>query len=57
LQFLFAGQIELVFAGVNVGVFGNGNLHQSGILFLAEQDADGVVLRLGLNVAVKVVAL
>ena len=57
MQFLFAGQIELVFAGVNVGVFGDGNLHQSGILFLAEQDADGVILRLGLNVAVKVVDL
>ena len=23
-QFLFAGQVELVFAGVNVGVFGKG---------------------------------
>jgi hypothetical protein len=45
----------LVFAGVNVGVFGKGNLNQSGVLFLAEHNADGVVLRLGLNVAVKVV--
>jgi hypothetical protein len=29
LQFLFAGQVELVFTGVNVGVFGESNLSQS----------------------------
>jgi hypothetical protein len=52
LQFFLAGQIELVFAGVNVGIFGKGNLDQSGILFLAEYDADGVVLCFSLNVAV-----
>lgn len=56
LQLLFvAGQVELVFAGVNVGVLKKGNLDQGGILFLAEHDADGVVLRLGSDVAVKIV--
>ena len=55
LQLLLAGQVEQIFASVNVGVFGKGNLDQGGILFLAEHDADGVVLRLGSDVAVKVV--
>ena len=57
MQLLFAGQVELVFASVNVGVFGKGNLDQGGILFLAEHDTDGVVLRLGPDVAVKVIDL
>ena len=55
MQLLLAGQVELVFAGVNVGVLGKGDFDQGGILFLAEHDADGVVLRLGSDVAVKVV--
>ena len=55
LQFFFAWQVKLVFAGVNVGVFGKGNLDQGGVLLLAEHDADGVVLRLRSDVAVKVV--
>lgn len=55
MQLFLAGQVKLVFAGVNVGIFGKGNLDQSGILFLAEHDADGVIFCLGLNVAVKVV--
>ena len=45
LQFLFSGQIELVFAGMNVGVFGKGNFDQGGVLPLAGHDADGVVFR------------
>jgi hypothetical protein len=53
LQFLFARQVELVFASVNVGVFGKGNLDQCGILFLAEHDADRVVLCLGSDLAVR----
>ena len=40
---------------MNVGVFGKGNLDQGGVLLLAEHDADGVVLRLRSDVAVKVV--
>ncbi len=54
-QFLFAGQVELVFAGVNVGVLGQGDFDQCLILLLAEHNADGVVFRLGPDVAVKVV--
>jgi len=55
LQFFFAWQVKLVFAGVNVGVFGKSDLDQGRVLFLAQHDADGVVLRLGPDVAVKVV--
>jgi len=55
LQLFFAGQVKLIFAGVNVSVFGKGNLDHGGVLLLAEHYADGVVLRLGSDVAVKVV--
>ncbi len=55
LQFLFAGQVELVFAGVNVRVFGKGDLDQGGVLLFAEHDADGVVFRFCSDEAVKVV--
>jgi RHS repeat-associated protein len=41
LQFFFAWQVKLVFAGVNIGVFGKSDLDQGGVLLLAEHDADG----------------
>ena len=34
MQLFLAGQAKLVFTGVNIGIFGKGNLDQSGILFL-----------------------
>lgn len=57
LKFLLAGQVKLVFAGVDVRVFGKGNLDEGGILLLAEHYADGVILRLGSDVAFKIVDL
>ena len=40
-QLVLAGQIELIFAGVDVGVLGQRDFDQRVVLLLAEQDADG----------------
>ena len=42
---------------MDVGVFWKGNLDQGGVLFLAEHDTDGVVLRLRSDVPIEVVDL
>ena len=55
LQLFFAGQIELVFTGVDVGVFGQGDFYQRLVFLLAEHDADGGGFGVGFDVAVKVV--
>lgn len=55
MELVFAGDVELVFAGMNVGIFKQSNLNERGVLFLAEHDADGVICRFDSDVAVKVV--
>ena len=49
LQFLLAGQVELILAGVDVGVLGERDFHQGFVLLFAEDDADGRVLVGGLR--------
>jgi len=53
LQLIFAGQVELILAGVDVGVLGKGDFHQRLVLLLAEQDADGGILVGGFHEAVE----
>src|ERR1035437_740101 len=55
LQLLFAGQVELIFPRVDVGVLGQGDFHQRLILLLAEHDADRRILLAGFHEAVEVV--
>ena len=49
LQLFLARQIELIFPGVDVGVFGQGNFNQRLVFFLAQHDADGGAFSVGFN--------
>jgi hypothetical protein len=55
LQLFLTREIKLVFTGVDIGVLRQGDLNQGRIFLLAENDADGVVLRFGFDDTVEVV--
>ena len=55
LQLFLARQVELVFPGVDVRVFGQGDFYQRLVLLFAQHDANGGALGVGFDVAVKVV--
>ena len=55
LEKFLGGQVELVFAGMDVGVLREGEFHHGIVLFAAEQQADGGILLWQLHVAVVVI--
>ena len=55
MEKFLGGQVELVFAGMDVGVLREGEFHHGIVLFAAEQQADGGILLWQLHVAVVVI--
>jgi hypothetical protein len=55
LQFFFARQIELVFTGVDVCIFGQGDFYQRLVFLFAQHDTNGGGFGIGFDGAVKVV--
>ena len=55
LQQSLVGQIKLISRGIDVGILGEGQLHEGIVLLLAEQYGDGGLLEVLLHEAVEII--